>query len=146
PLLRPYDLAGPGLDAIAPLRPDPQVGDLLRYGQPLGLRVYPAGDAAPDPALPDLDDYDRPAGLAMPGALAVDPPDLQSPMLAPQVTMPDRPADLSPGALDIMHDSASYRQLGDTPYREVYMDASGMNASRRRHLDLLMRGLDEEEG
>jgi hypothetical protein len=146
PLLRSYDLTGPGIDAIAPLQPDPQVGDLLRYVQPLGLSIYPSGDASSELMLPDLDDYDRPAGLVMPGALAADPPDLQSPMLTQQVTMPDRPADLASDALDIMRDSATYRQLGDTPYREVFMDTSGMNTSRRRHLDLLMRGLDEEEG
>jgi hypothetical protein len=149
PSLRPYDLAEPGIDAIAPLQPDPQTGDLLQFARPLGLHVYAASDAPllPDPMAPDLDEYDRPAGLEMPGARSVDPalPDLQDPTLEQDVHMPDRPADLAPGALDVMHDDASYQQVGDTPYREVYMDAHGMNTTRRRHMDLLMRGLDEEE-
>lgn len=149
PALRPYDLDEPGIDSIAPLQPDPQTGDLLQFARPIGLDIYASSDTPmrSDPMAPDLDDYDRPAGLEMPGALAVDPalPDLQNPSLAQDVHMPDRPADLAPGALDVMHDDASYRQVGDTPYREVYMDASGMNSTRRRHMDLLMRGLDEEE-
>jgi hypothetical protein len=149
PALRPYDLDEPGIDAIAPLQPDPQTGDLLQFARPIGLQIHAASDAPtrPDPMAPDLDDYDRPGGLEMPGALAADPalPDLQDPTLEQDVHMPDRPADLAPGALGVMHDDASYRQVQDTPYREVYMDAHGMNTTRRRHMDLLMRGLDEEE-
>ena len=147
PPLRPYDLTEPGIDAMSPMQPDPPV---LQFAQPLGLSVYPASDGQmlSDPMAPGLDDYDRPAGLEISDALAGDPalPDLHTPMLTQQVMMPDRPGDLASGALDAMRDEASYRQLGDASYREVYMDASGINTTRRRHMDLLMRGLDEEEG
>jgi hypothetical protein len=149
PPLKPFDLTGPGIDALAPLQPDPRISDLLQFARPTGLDIYAASDAPmqPDPFAPDLNDYDRPAGLAMPGPLMTDPalPDLQSPILTQQVEMPDRPADLAPGALGAMRDDASYRQLDNAPYREVYMDASGMNSTRRRHMDMLMHGLDDEE-
>ncbi len=149
PSLAPYDLTGPGIDAPAPLQADPRSGDLLQFARPIGLDIFAASAAPmqPDPLAPDLDEYDRPAGLAMPGPLMTDPalPDLQSPELAQQVEMPDRPADLAPGALAAMHSDDTYRQLGNEPYRQVYMDALGINTTRRRHMDLLMRGLDDEE-
>ncbi|HLL80078.1 MAG TPA: hypothetical protein VKT25_11290 [Ktedonobacteraceae bacterium] len=149
PSLKPYDLTGPGIDALAPLQPDPQTGDLLQFARPLGLDIYAASDTPMqfDPFAPDLDDHDRPAGLAMPGPLMIDPalPDLQSPTLTQQIEMPARPADLAPGALATMHGGETYRQLDDEPYRQVYMDATGVNSTRRRHMDLLMRGLDDEE-
>lgn len=148
PPLKPYDLTSPGIDAPAPLQPDAHTSDLLQFARPLGLDIYSASEAPmqPDPFAPDLDDYDRPAGLAMPGPLMTDPAlhDLQAPILK-QVEMPERPADLAPGALAAMRDDETYRQLGETPYRQVYMDAAGVNSTRRRHMDLLMRGLDDEE-
>ena len=149
PAVKPFDLTAPGVDAIAPFAPDPQVDDLLQFARPIGLDIIAASDASltPDMMAPDLDEYDRPDGLTIPSPL-VDPalPDLQAPMLDQPVHMPDRPGDLAPDALGILRASATYRQLDDVPYHEVFMDRDGVNSARRRHFDLLMRGLEREEG
>src|SRR6266487_3900649 len=105
------------------------------------------------PQLPDLSDYAHPYGLAIQPALpedsadllASDLPDLQHPDLTQQVHMQERPGDLDASALHIMHLEATYQQLNDKAYPEVFMDQSGINTTRTRHLDLLMRGLDAEE-
>lgn len=72
-------------------------------------------------------------------------PDLQHPDLTPQVQMQDRPADLDPSALQVMHLDLTYQQLDQKTYPEVFMDQSGTNTTRSRHMDLLIRGLDTEE-
>jgi len=70
-------------------------------------------------------------------------PDLQHPDLT--VQMQDRPAELDPSALHVMHLDLTYQQLNQKTYPEVFMDQSGTNTTRSRHMDLLMRGLDAEE-
>lgn len=72
-------------------------------------------------------------------------PDLQHPDLKQQSTMaPDeRPGDLDPMALDVMHASAQYRQIRDKQYPAVQMDQSGMNNHRSRNFTNLMKGLEE---
>jgi len=47
--------------------------------------------------------------------------------------------------LEQMHQSPAYQQFGTVPYNQVFMDQSGVNSTRRRHYDLLMRGLDTVE-
>lgn len=146
---KPFDLTGPGIDALPPLMPEPQVADLLHAAQPAGLMTIAASSnpMVIDAMVPDFSDYDRPDGLLMADPLAVDPlqPDLQSPATAQQVTMPDRPGDLGELALQTMHMAATYQQLDHVPYNEVFMNQDGMNSTRRRHFDLLMRGLDGVE-
>ena len=146
---KPFDLTGPGIDALPPMTPDPQVADLLHAAQPAGLMIIAASSnpMAPDAMVPDFSDYDRPNGLLMPGPLMVDPmqPDLQSPITTQQVIMPDRPGDLGDQAMQTMHMAVTYQQLDDVPYSEVFMNQDGMNNLRRRRFDLLMHGLDAVE-
>jgi hypothetical protein len=132
--------------------PDPLLPDLDEYARPYGLDIHNVqGDGSdlltPDPLLGDLLDYDVPGGVAISrDPLAPDPllPDLQAPQLSQEVHMSERPGDLAAGALDQMHLSPTYQQLGGVPYSSVFMDQSGMNSARRRHFDLLMGGLDDE--
>ncbi len=127
PPLAAYDLTAPGIDLHAPFAADPQLPDLSDYAHPYGLAIQPA--------LPE-DSADL---------LASDLPDLHHPDLTQQVHMQERPGDLDASALHIMHLEATYQQLNDKAYPEVFMDQSGINTTRTRHLDLLMRGLDAEE-
>jgi len=152
PDVKPFDLTGPGLDHVPPFQPDPHIGDLLQFDQPEGLVTMAATDLGqnilqPDPMAPDLGDYDRPAGLDMPGIMTVDPalPDLQSPQLTQDVQMMDRPGDLAPGALDVMALSHTFQQVEQSNYPDVFYDANGANTTRRRHFELMMRGLGAEE-
>jgi hypothetical protein len=59
--------------------------------------------------------------------------------------MHERPGDLAPGALDVMHASARYEQIRTKKYPTVQMDQQGMNNRRSREFTLLMKGLDSEE-
>jgi len=74
-------------------------------------------------------------------------PDFQQPDLRPQVVMPpdERPGDLAPEALDVMHHSLLSQQLAGKHYPEVYADQRGMNNRSSRKMTLLMKGLDAEE-
>ncbi|MGH2494470.1 MAG: hypothetical protein ACRDIV_07180 [Ktedonobacteraceae bacterium] len=150
PPLRPFDLTSPGIDAFAPFDADPATGDLLQFDRPRGLFILAASDVPmmSDPLMPDLDLYDRPAGLDMPGPALVDPalPDLQHPMLDQQVEMPDRPADLAPTALAMIHGLPAYEQLPTANSKALWMAQQGNNSARERHLGTLMLGLDREEG
>lgn len=150
PPIRAFDLTSPGIDALAPFDADPATGDLLQFDRPRGLFMLAASELPmmPDPMMPDLNLYDRPTGLEMPGPLLVDPalPDLQQPMFDQQVEMPDRPADLAPEALAMMHGLPAYEQLPADNSKALWMAQQGNNAARERHLGTLMLGLDREEG
>ncbi len=148
PALTPHDLTQPGIDFYPPLQADPLLPDLADYDHPTGLDIWPHTSGTIDPSLADHLLDDRPAGLDVTrDATEPDPllPDLQHPDLTPQVRMLDRPGDLDASALSVMHLGATYQQLDDKDYPEVFMDQAGMNSSRTRHMDLLMRGLDAEE-
>jgi hypothetical protein len=147
PPLAAYDLVGPGINLHAAFAADPQVPDLSDYDHPYGLDILPDMPTLEDPASTvwpgeGLNGQDIPHDL-----LAADPlvPDLQHPDLTQQRHMQERPGDLAASALGVMHLGATYQQLADKAYPEVFMDQAGMNTPRARHMDLLMRGLDEEE-
>jgi hypothetical protein len=126
PELAPYDLTAPGIDLHNALQTDPLLPDLSDYAHPYGLAIQPA--------LPD-------------NQMQSDPllPDLQHPDLTQQTQMPARPGDLADDALDVMHLGLIYQQLDAKTYPEVFLDQSGVNTTLSRHMDLLMRGLDQEE-
>lgn len=150
PATRPFDLTGPGIDAIAPFAANPATGDLLQFDRPRGVFIVAASEMpmTADPVAPDLALYDRPAGLEMPGPLMVDPalPDLQHPALEQEVEMPDRPGDLAPDALAMLRDLPAYEQLPDTHSKALWMAQQGNNSAHERRLGMLMLGLDREEG
>ena len=126
PALAPYDLLEPGIDLHSALSTDPLLPDLSEYARPYGLTIHPSIEDA---------------------AAQVDPllPDLQHPDLTQQTHMSERPGDLASDALQAMHQDATYQQLDDKTYPAVFMDATGSNTTRSRHMDLLMYGLDQEE-
>jgi hypothetical protein len=127
PSLTPHDLTEPGIDLHKPGAADPQLPDRADYAHPRGLAIqlslWPDATEQPSSNLPDM----------------------QHPDLTQQAHMQGRPGDLDASALSTMHQQANYQQLDDKTYPEVFMDQSGMNTSSSRHMDLLMRGLDEEE-
>lgn len=147
PGIKPYDLSGAGMDFFSELRVDPQLPDLTEYEHPRGLDIQGNDLLTPNPLLDDLTRYDNPLGLSITNhPLLPDPlvPDLQMPEIRPEVQMPaeDRPGDLDPCALDMM-DPATHAQVADKEYPQVFMDQSGMNNTRSRHMTLLMDGLEE---
>lgn len=153
PTLAAHDLAEPGIDLHPPFVANPLMPDLTEYDHPIGLDVYPdphtlsAARQQVDPLLADLLEYPQPAGMVITRDLATpDPlvPDLQHPDLTPQVRMLERPGDLDASALEVLHASATYQELEQKIYPGVFMDQSGVNSTRSRHMDLLMRGLDME--
>jgi hypothetical protein len=150
PSTRPFDLTGPGIDAIAPFEADPGTGDLLQFDRPRGVLMLTASEMPmlADPMAPDVALYDRPAGLVLPGPLQVDPalPDLQHPSLEQEVEMQDRPGDLAPGALAMMRDLPAYEQLPDASSKALWMAQQGNNSAHERRLGMLMLGLEQEEG
>jgi hypothetical protein len=159
PRLKDGDLAGAGIDFIPAFEPDPSLADLR--GTPLPFAIaMPDGMQHDLTIARDIPDDEEIARSLYPGlgfsGLTVnrdlrepDPsiPDLQHPDLRPQVTMnPDeRPGDLDPGALDVMHMTLQYEQVRDKTYPAVQMDQYGMNNHRTRDFTLLMKGLDKEE-
>ena len=149
PSLKAYDLQAPGIDPMPALTPDPPLDDLLQFDHPHGLDMLAASTdpLAIDPMAPDLSLYDRPDNLTMPNSMMVDPtlPDLQHPTLTQQVHMPERPADLSENALTVLHSLPTYTQLPSDDYEKLYMTQTGNNATRERHMGMLMLGLDRLE-
>ncbi len=153
PALKHGDLSTPeiALDVFGEFDADPTVPDLTEYGRPPELDIHNLegnGPAMfrPDPLLDDLLDDDVPGGASVQhDPTRPDPlvPDFQHPQLTPGIEMTGRPGELAPGALDTMHAQPMYQQLDDVPYSLVFMDQSGMNTKQRRHMDLLMHGLDE---
>jgi hypothetical protein len=150
PSTRPFDLTGPGIDAIAPFEADPGTGDLLQFDRPRGVLMLTASEMPmlADPMAPDLALYDRPAGLEMPGPLMVDPalPDLQYPALEQEAEMQGRPGDLAPEALAMMRDLPAYAQLPDERCKALWMAQQGNNSAHERRQGMLMLGLEQEEG
>lgn len=149
PSFKSYDLTAPGIDYFHELSVDPALPDLTEYEHPRGLDVQGIALHMPDPQLADLLQYDTPLGLSITNhPLFPDPllPDLQHPDLEQQLHMPadERPGDLDPSALYVM-DPATSAQVADKDYPEVFMDQSGMNDTRSRHMTLLMGGLRDEE-
>ncbi|GAC1363806.1 MAG: hypothetical protein NVS2B12_31590 [Ktedonobacteraceae bacterium] len=153
PGFHPYNLTEPGISQVQnPLfSSDPLLPDLEDYHRPYGLTIHnqPADTTfKPDPLLADLLHYQIPQGITVErDAQAPDPllPDLQQPQLTQDVHMQQRPADLDPSAMQQLQLSPMYQQLAEVPYREVFMDQSGMNSSRRRHYDLLIDGLENQQ-
>ena len=77
----------------------------------------------------------------------VDPllPDLQNPELMPEVQMPgdERPGELDPQALELLHADEHFQQTAAKRYPTSHMDARGMNDTRARHMALLTDGLKD---
>jgi hypothetical protein len=126
PQLASYDLTAPAIDLHNTLQADPLLPDLSTYTHPYGLDIQPPladSQMQSDPLLPDL----------------------QHPNLTQQTHMSARPGDLADNALDAMHLDLTYQQLDAKTYPEVFLDQTNTNTTRSRHMDLLMRGLDQEE-
>jgi hypothetical protein len=153
PELESSDLIEPGINYAygSEFAPDPALPDMTEYRHPYGLDIHNQMQAdlfTPDPLVGGGLEYDQPNGIT----ISRDPresdpllPDMQQSQFTQDVHMVERPGDLDPSALEQMHLSPAYQQLGTVPYNQVFMDQSGMNSTRRRHYDLLMRGLDGEE-
>lgn len=155
PALQMANLAADGI-SFEPRKefdPDPVNPDLESYNKPMGLAFHNVtGDVndllRPDPVLADLLHPDLPDGIrTVSHPLAPDPllPDLQDPQLNQAVHMLDRPGDLDPHALHVMDGDPTVQAASDVPYKQSFMDASGINTTRRRHFDLLVNGLNAEE-
>jgi hypothetical protein len=159
PTLKGNDLADAGLNLIPEFEPDPSIPDLRAIPQPFAVDM-PDGMQSPPMIAQDIPGDEEIArslypGLGFPGLTInrdvrePDPsiPDLQHPDLRPQVSMaPDeRPGELDPSALDVMHASIQYEQVRDKQYPAVQMDQHGMNNHRSRDFTMLMKGLDNEE-
>jgi hypothetical protein len=159
PTLKGGDLKGTGLEVVPEFAPDPGQPDLLDVPPPSSVDMPDGMEAPPEIAqdIPDVAEIER--GLSPgPGSPSLtinrdmrerDPSmsDLQHPQLRQQVYMPsnERPGELDPDALDVMHASAQYEQVRDKQYPDVQMDQYGMNNHRSRDFTLLMKGLDEQE-
>ena len=152
PANRSYDLQAPGIDALPPMGVDPYLGDLLQFDRPHGIDITAASSnpLAIDPMNPDFSEYDRPADLAMPGLLQVDPllPDLQYPSTTQEINsmVSDRPSELDPKALQIMHDDPTCAETPSYTYETLWMSQPGNNMRRERHLGMMYMGLERVEG
>ncbi|HEY4384745.1 MAG TPA: hypothetical protein VGN34_09760 [Ktedonobacteraceae bacterium] len=160
PELSSEDLARAPLTVVAEFAPDPLLPDLLAGPLPFALDLHRDplhGDALLTAGMPAEGEFPLQGwpGLGFEqlqvtrDILAPDPllPDLQQPEIGQQVTMPaeERPGNLAPDALDIMHQSLRYQQIASKDYPEVFMDQRGTNDRRSREFTLLMKGLDAEE-
>ena len=157
PAIKPYDLTGPGITYMPEFEADPALPDLSAYTHPYALDMSTQGMSADSqlahdvPTQAEITDSLYP-GLGFPTLLVqhtlpgIDPlvPDLQYPDLMQQTQMSadERPGDLDPSALDVMHATLSYQQASDTSYPEAWMDQHGTNTARARHLSLLNDGLE----
>jgi hypothetical protein len=156
PELQPFGMSEPalGLNVAAEFQPDPLIPAPTDYNHPYGLDVHNiTGDTAdlwrPDPVLQNLMQPDIPDGISsvlrdldQPDPLL---PSLQNPQLTPSVHMTTRPGDLDPSALSTMAADPTAQSTSQVPYNQSFMDASGMNNTRRRHFDLMVNGLQSEE-
>jgi hypothetical protein len=156
PALQDGDLAGAGLNVIPAFAPDPTLPDLNAVPQPFA--VYMSNEMEVEPVIaqdiPSDAEIDSSlfAGAGFSGLSIIsdirqpDPsmPNLQHPQVQPQI-MSERPGDLDPDALDVMHNSTQYEQIRAKQYPAVQMDQQGMNNRRSRKFTLLMKGLDSEE-
>jgi hypothetical protein len=157
PTMKPYDLTGPGITYMPEFAADPALPDLEAYAHPYGLDLSSQNMDA-DPQLA----HDVPTAEEIASSLysglgfsdltvqhdVTDPdplvPDLQSLDLTQHMQMPanERPGNLDPSALTIMHATPSYQQTADTTYPEAWMNQGGMNTARSRHMSLLNDGLE----
>jgi len=159
PPLQSGDLGEPSLNFIPAFAPDPGMPDLSTIPHPFGVQMSNGMEVEsviaqdiPDESAIEHSLFD---GLGFSGLSIIsdihqtDPsmPDLQHPQIQQQVTIAanERPGDLDPAALDIMHASAQYKQIRAKTYPAVQMDQQGMNNHRSREFTLLMKGLDSEE-
>ena len=149
-------LSEPSFTLMPPFEPDPLLPDLTAYIRPDALDIHDQMTDM-DPLLardiPSHAEVDASlfAGLGfstldvLSGLDATDPllPSLQSPDA--HVPLPNeedgRPGDLDPSALATLHQTASYQQIASHHYPQVWMDQSGVNSTRARHLTLLDDGL-----
>jgi hypothetical protein len=149
PDLRPYNLVEPGIEYVQGMEcaPDSLIVDLNEYVRPYGLDFYNLNEEGanifkPDPVMGEQGWGQDAQGMqVIDHALQVDPamPDLQHPQLEQEVHMLTRPGDLAPDALRGQPD-----EVNAVPYEQSFMDQDGMNTTRRRHMDLLLRGLEEQ--
>jgi len=160
PKLSGDDPANAPLTVFAEFAPDPLMPDLAAIPKPFSVDLQndpAASDAMIVAGMPDEEDCSL---LTWPGLgfyqlqvlRSIDTsdlliPDFQQPDLLHQTVMPpdERPGDLAPDALDVLHHSLLYQQLAEKHYPEVYADQRGMNNRRSRKMTLLMKGLDAEE-
>lgn len=156
PSLQPYDLTAPGITHMPAFSADPALPDITAYNQPydidlLNTGLLPAAEysqAVPTQAEVEASLY---PGLGFdtlnittsPQAINPLVSDLQHPALEQQVQRPanERPGDLDPSALDVLHGTGSYQQTADKHYPASWMDQHGMNDTRARHMSLLTDGL-----
>lgn len=157
PPMKPYDLTGPGITSMPEFAADPALPGIDAYAHPYGLDLSLQQMNA-DPLLAaDVPTASEIASNLYPGLgfstldvlhnlTDADPlvPDLQFPDLTQQTRMPadERPGDLDPSALDVLHATSTYQQTSNSVYPEAWMDQRGMNSTRSRHLSLLNDGLD----
>ena len=148
--VKPYNIdAGLDFNPGGEWGPDPANPDLTDYRHPMGIDFHQAspGDIfKPDPQTGGLIDYDVPGGIAVIDHPELpDPPlpDLQNPSTEPDVRMQpeDRPGDIAPGAMDILHNSADFGATKGVSYDLSYMTQPG-SSRRSRHMDMLTHGLD----
>ena len=146
----PGDLTAPAIDYRPAFQVDPLLPDLTDYRTPIGLDIRTTGTIiVPDPPISDLTRYDTPSGVDINNhPLIPDPllPDLQDPTLTQQVAMQpeDRPGELDDDALNVMRKDPTHDAVEDTPYIQSFMDQTGQNTTRRRHFDIMMKGLSGE--
>lgn len=166
PPLTPGDLGAPNLAFMPEFTPDPMLPDLDAYAMPASVDVMNQQGIMPEPDyvghVPDQAEID--AGLDMQPGLGFtqlnathnatddDPsvPDLQDPQLTPEPadTYPpiidseeQRPGQMASDAEAMLDESPDAAAVADKPYDTVYMDASGNNSRRTRHMDMLVQGL-----
>ena len=148
--------SSPSFDLMPPFTPDPLLPDTSAYMHPDTLDIHAQVtdmDALLSSDIPTQDDVDESLLTSLgfsaldvqSGSDAMHPliPSLQHPDMS--VPLPDeedgRPGDLAPSALDTLRQTASYQQIASHSYPQVWMDSSGMNSTRSRHLTLLDDGL-----
>ena len=158
PPLKPYDLTSPGITYIPETSADPTLPNLDTHAHPYDVDMFGQSTDA-DAQL----QHDVPSGAEITSSLYpglgfstldvqhgvtdIDPmlPDLQNPELTQQVERPvdERPGDLDPSALDVLHATPYYQQSFAKDYPESWMDQRGINTTRSRHFSLLHDGLEQ---
>lgn len=127
--------------------PDEACADLS--SMPIGLTVHNASGSlfAPDAVMGDAP-LDLPDGIqTIRSPLASDPclPEIPTPQIMTGVQMSERPGDMDPRAISTMGRDPTAQAAGQVPYLQSFSDPTGMNTRRRRHMDLMLNGLRDEE-
>lgn len=159
PVLQSHDFAYPSISHLSDFDADPSLPDLRSFQVPYSVTLVNQEGVVPDPRLAaDVPSPEEIAASLYPGlgfqqlevrhgVADADPPlpDLQHPELTQQVQMsPDeRPGELAPSALEVLHASRDYQQGIEQHYPSSQMDQRGVNSWRGRHQDLLKYGLEE---